>query len=137
MRNMYDGTIFCKSSILDVLISYKLNPRSILVFFILQYLRLLYILHISLRSQQRRKNYLKQVEYVKNAKCFRKLTTKPSLIIFFKGLILLEVKFYFNYQSETLWVIKTFHFHKLKYLFQRFRCHKHPFSRTTYDVLHF
>ena len=38
--------------------------------------------------------------------------------------------------SETLQVMKTFHFHKLKYLFQRFRCSTHPFSRTTYDILH-
>ena len=33
--------------------------------------------------------------------------------------------------------IKIFHFHKLKYLFQRFRCRTQPFSRTTYDILHF
>ena len=36
--------------------------------------------------------------------------------------------------SGTLPVTKTIHFHKLKYLFKRFRCRKHPFSRTTYNV---
>ena len=34
-------------------------------------------------------------------------------------------------------VMKTFHFHKLEYLFQRFRCRAHPFLRTTYDILMF
>ena len=34
----------------------------------------------------------------------------------------------------ALQVIKTFHFHKPKYLFQRFRSHKHPFSIPSYDI---
>ena len=42
-----------------------------------------------------------------------------------------------KYQSETLRVIKLFHFPKLKYFFQRFRSLIHPFSRTTYDMLYF
>ena len=35
-----------------------------------------------------------------------------------------------------LWVMKTFHFHKIKYLFQGFRCHTHPFAKATYDILY-
>ena len=47
------------------------------------------------------------------------------------------LKIIFRYLSETLWVMKTFDFHKLKYLFQRFGCRTHPFSRTAYDILMF
>ena len=38
-------------------------------------------------------------------------------------------------QNKTLPVMKIFHFHKPKHLFQRFSCRTHSFWRTIYDIL--
>ena len=46
----------------------------------------------------------------------------------------------FEYENlRDIWYFQNWfkHLRKLKYLFQRFRCRTHPFSRTTYGILHF
>ena len=44
-----------------------------------------------------------------------------------------------NYQITPyiLWIVYSYRVYiKANVLFERFRCRTHPFSRTTYDVLH-